>query len=169
MTVEQVEEIFQQMHDLQAEINEAAQKRDASIRFFQNRILAAEKNFEDETKQLQQEITELTCLLEGYYDENPPKRKKSIPFSGGQMGKVKQSPIFSFDDGEQLSSGNKKLLEYVKGNAPDYLKIKESVDWDKFRKELVIDGDNVIFEGTGEIIDGLNYQLRPDKFIVKVN
>lgn len=27
MTVEQVEEIFQQMHDLQAEINEAAQRK----------------------------------------------------------------------------------------------------------------------------------------------
>lgn len=168
MTIEEVEGILQQIHELELEIGEAAQKRDASIGYFQSRIATAEKNYETETKFAKMEIERLSGLLEEYLKENPPKGRKSIQFGGGVIGTKKQDPLLSFDDGEPLSATNQKLLKYVRTNAENYVKLKLTVDWENLKKQLVIVGENVCMKDTGEVIEGLRAKARPDKFWYKL-
>lgn len=168
MTIEEVEGILQQIHEFELEISEAAQKRDASIGYFQSRIATAEKNYDNETKYAKMEIERLSGLLEEYLKENPPKGRKSIQFGGGIIGQTKRDPILSFEDGQPLNADNKKLLEYAKVNAENYVKLKISVDWENLKKQLVIVGENVCMKDTGEVIEGLRAKARPDKFWYKL-
>lgn len=170
MTVEEVEGVLQQIRELQDEIDEAAQKRDASIRFFQSRIATAEKNFDNETKSAKLEIANLSILLEAYYDENPPKKKKSIPFVGGTIAKVKQHPKF-YLGGKEIQNNDERLIAIVKQIAPEYVKVKseEYTDWAKLKGKLLIVDDGVVFEETGEFIPDMRGRIEPDKFTVTLS
>ena len=73
---------------------------------------------------------------------------------------------------KEANAQDERLIHFVKHNAYSYLKVKvdESVDWAKFKRQLVIDDNGeVSFKETGELIDGLHAQRLPDKFTVKLN
>ena len=169
MKTKDVEEILQQIHDLEDEIKDAEEKRDDSISFHMNKIELAKRICETDTREQKEEIERLRYSLEVYYRENPPKRGKSIKFSGGTIAYRKQNPRFLFAD-EEVRSELPALVDFVRMYYPEYIKTKESVDWATFKTKLQVDDDNgVVFAETGEIIDGLQVQTMPDKFTVTTN
>ena len=161
------EQILFQIGELQREIDEHAQKRDASINFYNARIEDAKKIFETDTTAAQQEIDSLTIQLKEIFDAAPPKRSKSIKFAGGTIGYRKQETRFALN-GEEVNGKNKDLLRFVKlGEHGDFLKIEESVDWKNLKANIQFDGDDCYLAGTGEIIDGMKAFPQPDAFYVK--
>lgn len=166
MTTAEVEEVLQQIHDLEVEIAQAEEKREASIKFHQDKIELAKRICEIDTNEPKAEIIRLQCGLESYYKANPPKHGKSIKFSGGTIGFRKQNPRYFFN-GVEITNDNSALVDFIKKFYKQYLKTKEYVDWAKMRNHLIADDAGVYFKETGEILDGFSAQILPDEFKVK--
>lgn len=165
LSVADVEKILLDIHDCEQEIAHAAEIRDQSVDFYRQRIDRAKKNFDDETESARDHIASLSFTLEKYFRNNPPpKGRKSLNFAGGRFGYNKASTKF-FKDGDELNADNPALLEFVKQAHPEFVKVKEYVDWAAFKAAIDFDAETVFFRETGEILDGVRARK---KFVVKV-
>lgn len=162
----EIEQKLLVIRSLEKSIRDAEVKRDKSIEFYRCCIAQAHDVFRKDTADDRFQLENLIRSLKRYYDENPPTKGKSIKFAGGKFGYSKRTPKFFFD-GEPAASDNAALLEFVKNNHAQFVRTKEFVDWDKLRKNLDFDGDNVTLADTGEIIPDMKVQQLPDKFTVK--
>lgn len=75
-------------------------------------------------------------------------KKKSVKLPNGTIG-FRRSTNFVKDDNA--------LLDYLKGNAPAYVKVKESVDWANFKKTCKVDGNKLVTED-GEIVPAVTVE-----------
>lgn len=70
---------------------------------------------------------------------------------------------------QKMAPDKEKLLEYVKANnMPEYVKVKEDVDWAGLKKDCTIQGNQVINNQTGEVIDCIAVEDVPGEFGVKI-
>jgi len=160
MTVADVEEILQQIHDLDEDIAVETNKRDQSIAFHRDKIDRAKEICNAATADARLKRAELSFILERYFNANPPTKTKTLRFSGGSFGYIKSSTKFFFN-GEEVDANNIHLLDFAKSQKRhEFVKVKEILDWAKLKNAIDFDGDKVFFTDTGEIIDG----LRPQKF-----
>lgn len=61
------------------------------------------------------------------------------------------------------------LLPWLRKNHPELVKQgKEYSDWSGLKKLLTTNGTQVAEESTGEVVPGVSFATRPDKFIVEV-
>lgn len=158
MTVADVEDILQQIHDLDAEIAVETAKRDQSIAFHQAKIARAKEICDTATADARLRRAELSFALERYFNANPPTKTKTLRFSGGSFGYLKSSTKFFFN-GEEVDANNKNLLNFTKQSGrQEFVKTKETLDWAKFKTAIDFDNDEVFFADTGEIIGGLRAQ-----------
>ena len=163
MTVADVENILLQIHDIDADIAAESSKRDLSISFHREKIERAKEICDSATADARLKRSELAFQLEQYFNNNPPTKTKTLKFSGGSFGYLKSSTKF-FRDGHELNADNPELLTFAKNAHPEFVKVKESVDWAKLKAALDFDDENVFFADTGEILDG----VKPQKnFFVK--
>ena len=163
----EIEQTLLQIRELENQFHDAEIKRDNSIEFYQRRIAEAKKVFGTDTYDIRIKLENLLIQLKTFYDENPPTKGKSLKFAGGKFGYSKHTPKF-FYNGTPAASDNAALLEFVKNNHAQFVRTKDFVDWDKLKKNLDFDGDNVILADTGEVIPEMKVQTLPDKFSVKV-
>ena len=56
---------------------------------------------------------------------------------------------------QKLEQQKEALLEWCKENAPEYVKTEQSVEWGQIKKCMKIVGDSVIYDATGEIVQGV--------------
>jgi hypothetical protein len=72
--------------------------------------------------------------------------------------------------GVEYKRDTDKLLAYLKANAPEFVKTKvtESPAWDEYKKRVTVNGNAAIDTETGEVVDGVTVEERPDKFEVKI-
>lgn len=158
MTVADVEDILQQIHDLDEDIAVETNKRDLSIAFHREKIDRAKEICDTATADARLKRAELSFKLERYFNANPPKKAKTLKFSGGSFGYLKSSTKFFFD-GEEVDANNKNLLDFTKkAGRQEFVKNKETLDWAKLKTAIDFDDDGVFFTDTGEIIDGLRAQ-----------
>ena len=162
----EIEQTLLVIRNLEKSIRDAEVKRDNSIAFYQRCISEAQEVFRKDTADTRFQLENLIRRLKNYFDENPPTKGKSLKFAGGKFGYSKHTPKF-FYDGTPAASDNAALLEFVKNNHAQFVRTKEFVDWDKLRKNLDFDGDNVVLADTGEIIPNMKAPKLPDKFTVK--
>ena len=158
MTVADVEEILQQIHDIDTEIAIETSKRDQSIAFHRMKIERAKDICDTATADARLKRAELAFQLEKYFNDNPPTKTKTLKFSGGSFGYLKSSTKYFFN-GEEVNSDNKNLIDLAKNqNRYEFVKTKEILDWAKLKSSIDFDGDKVFFTDTGEVIDGLRAQ-----------
>lgn len=158
MTVADVENILQQIHDIDADIAVETDKRDQSIAFHRDKIDRAKEICDTATADARLKRAELAYQLEQYFNANPPAKTKTLKFSGGSFGYLKSSTKFFFN-GEEVDANNKSLLAFAKeNNRPEFVKTKEMLDWAKFKTAIDFDDSGVFFPDTGEIIAGLRAQ-----------
>lgn len=158
MSVADVEDILQQIHDLDADIAVETQKRDQSIAFHREKIDRAKQICDTATADARLRRAELSFELERYFNANPPKKTKTLKFSGGYFGYLKNSTKFFFN-GEEVDANNQHLIDFAKQNGrPEFVKTKETLDWANFKTAIDFDDDGVFFTDTGEVIDGLRAQ-----------
>lgn len=84
-------------------------------------------------------------------------KRKSVSLPSGKFGYRKQPPKITHDD--------TILLAFAKEAAPQFVKIKESVDWAGLKKTCVIDQDKMIDEN-GEVLPGITIEQQEPKFYV---
>lgn len=66
----------------------------------------------------------------------------------------------------EIVKNEEKLLEYVKANSTEFLKVKETVDWVELKKKLIFENDKVIDEN-GQILDCVTLVNRQPKFEIE--
>lgn len=173
MTKIEADELLDEIAKHEATIKEAEKERDEFIAHYEKKISAAEHICEIATKEAREKIALITERLKRFAEVNVTDKRRSIPLASGTLAFRKQAPRFFFDISKDIDGTDERLIQFVKHNAHQYLKVKvtESVDWAKFKGKLIIDSDgsNVSYAETGEIIDGLCAQFLPDKFTVKLS
>ena len=85
------------------------------------------------------------------------KKKRSMTLPNGKFGFRKVPP--------KIKQNDEALLEYAKTSAPDYVKVKESVDWAGLKKSCKQDGDHYVTPD-GEILPGVTVTEQGPKFYV---
>ena len=113
-----------------------------------------------------QSIARMEFKLEGYLrsqiEEGFAKETKtqfSYQLPNGKLVLKHQQPEYVRDDDE--------LIKWLEENGlQDYVKVKKTVDWDKLKKALVIDGSQMITEDA-EIVPGITVNQREDIFKVE--
>lgn len=158
MTVADVEETLQLIHDIDTEIAVETSKRDQSIAFHRMKIEHAKDICDTATADARLKRAELVFSLEKYFNANPPTKTKTLKFSGGSFGYLKSSTKFFFN-GKEVDSSNEQMIDFAKSqNRYEFVKTKEILDWAKLKSSIDFDGDKVFFTDTGEFIDGLRAQ-----------
>lgn len=107
-------------------------------------------------------------LLTEYFvrqKEVDPKFKLSTPY--GKVSSRKQQPKWNYED--------EKLIGYLEHYKPELIKIKKEVDKNDFKKAvkekdgfILMDDGKVVSNETGELIEGVTVEERPDSINIKV-
>lgn len=121
-------------------------------------------------KARQQEITEraerrtafLREQLRGYLAAVKPSRttktKTVYELLNAQLVLKKQAPEYVRDD--------EALIAWAEANAPAYVTSIPKLSWGELKKETELNGDQVVYRETGEVIPGLKAVARADVFEV---
>ena len=118
---------------------------------------------ESENKAHEDSIGYFTALLQEYMlkekSENPGL--KSIKLPHGTIRLRKQQPNYIRED--------EKLIEWAKKeNRTELINVKESLKWGELKKEILNNNGQAVHKETGEVIEHIQIQERPDKFEVVV-
>lgn len=99
----------------------------------------------------------LQVELKKYLDST---NKDKLKFVSGQIGYKKQQPKFTVKDDE--------LVQFLEGTGKqELIKITKKADWASYKKQVIINGDNVVDEN-GEIVRGVEVEQRESIFEVKI-
>lgn len=146
------------------QIREAEEERDRLITLAQERIQELTDQIEGFKKKCDNDTRYLRSGLAMYFETVKPstdtKTQKTYKLLSGSL--VFKKPSF------KITHDDEKLLGYLKDNdGADYIKVKETVDWAGFKKNLVISDGEVIDGTTGEIIKGCTVEEVPASFDIK--
>lgn len=98
-----------------------------------------------------------TQQAEGFTKKADTQESYRLP--SGKLVLKRQQPEFWRNDDE--------LIPWLKDNSPEFIKTKESVDWQGLKGTLLVDGGNMITED-GEVVPGITVTKRDDIFKVEV-
>lgn len=114
----------------------------------------------DELDKLENSTQFFEGLLTEYFiaeKEKDPKFKISTPY--GKVSSRKQQPKWNYD--------NDKVIEWLKENNMDLVRVKHEPDKVAIKKTYKVAGTNVVTED-GEIVEGITIEERPDSINIKV-
>jgi hypothetical protein len=123
----------------------------AKIQFYQDQIKKAEEKLEQDTSWLKMQLAE-------YIKSIPAKKGKtglSLKLASGTIRLKFASPEFKRDE--------KTLIE----NYPEFVDYKPSFKWGEFKKTLSIQGEVVVDSETGEVVDGVIVEYKPERVEVE--
>ena len=137
-------------------------RRDMFIQVANGKISALQQQIKDATERCNNDTSFLLQELSNYMELAPAKEtktQKTLILPSGKMIKKFAKVDYCKDD--------KALLEYVKEAAPELVKVTEKPDWAELKKDLEIQGDVVIRKSTGEIVDCITIEQKPESFDVE--
>lgn len=105
-----------------------------------------------------------SALLENYFESVPHKKtttQESYKLPGGKLVRKVQQPDYIREE--------KELLPWLRTEAPELVKVSESVDWAELKKQLVAQNGEAVFKATGEVIPGIMVQDRGQVFQVALD
>ncbi len=161
---------FSIVSDLQAEwalkkIKKAAEERDRLVELankeieeLTKQIEAFEQRYKSDTGFLQSKLFEYFTKVE----HKETKTQETYKLLSGSL--VLKKPA------QKMSPDKDKLLAYVKANnMPEFVKVKEEVDWAGYKKECEIVDGKVVNTQTGDLLpeDVITVEEVPGQFDVK--
>ena len=112
----------------------------------------------EQIQKRQDVIDSLTNQLQVYAEDRLAKsKKKSVSLPSGKFGFRKQPAKIEHDD--------VTLLVYAKASNPEYVNVKESLDWAGLKKSCSVDGTRMV-DANGEILPGVTVTEQGPKFYV---
>ena len=101
-----------------------------------------------------------TGALRRWFENGAERRELKaswrVPLPDGTLVLTKPSEALSHDDDA--------LLAFVKQNRPEFVRVKESVDWAELKKHLHVEDGAAYFADTGEMPDGVTVTEKPSEF-----
>lgn len=142
-------------------IKEARQRRDLFNSAAKAKIERMEERIKENEARCDRETAFLLMALSRYIDTVPAKvtkTQKTFLLPDGKLKKKFASKTFKADE--------EKLTEYLK-NDEEYIKTIKKPVWGEFKKILAdIDG-NVVRTDTGEIVEGVIIEDKPESFDIE--
>ena len=144
--------IIEKCNEDLTEINRFKSSLENKIKKLQEKL----KKLEDEEKYA---IERRNSYLIEYFETIPDEFKKKTKtqekyrLPSGEIVKKYPNPEFKRD--------NEKLLKWIKTNHLDLVEVKESPKWGELKKFTKLIGGQVVFVGTGEIVEGVEVIERP--------
>jgi hypothetical protein len=141
------------------QIKEAEAEANALLDHYATQAEAVRKSLDDTRRRM-------NALLLPYFQGVPrkvTKTQESYTLPGATLLLKHQAPEYKRDAD--------KLLAYLKTNAPEYVKTKvtETPSWEDYKKRVAVSGSSVVDTETGEVVDGVTVEERPDRFEVKID
>ena len=151
-----------QLHRLNRKATLATAMIDAEIAELQKDLQALEARRDEILSPLNVEMLILkNNLMEYHRRELEAGGDKTIKLPWATLKSKKQSQDYDRDD--------VVLLKWAQENAPDFVKVAEpTLAWGELKKAVVVAGNKVLLQETGEVIDGLVPKERTVKFDVEV-
>jgi len=104
---------------------------------------------------LENKLREYAFMLK---EEDSDLKTYSLPF--GELKFRKQRPKWKYDED--------RLLNFVEHNFAEALKIKKKVSKRDLKRNAEVVGSKAVIKDTGQIIEGVTVERRPEKFKVDV-
>lgn len=128
------------------------------------------KDFYEQRQKEVEETADLTianmeAMLKSYFDGIPHSKtdtQENYKLPSGKLVLKKQEPEFVRD--------NDKMIQWCKKSGHvNFVKVKETVDWDGLKKSgTAVMDDGRVVDANGEVIDGVTAVFRPDIFKAEV-
>jgi len=148
---------------LKKEQNHHQEIADHEIDILKSEITEVNDWLKQKNKSINDSISFFEGLLYEYAltlkKDDPDLKTHKLPY--GKLQFRKKKPKWNYQE--------EKLLNFIKNNYTQALKIKESIDKRKLRQVGKVVGDKVILEETGQVIEGIDILPRGEQFRVKVN
>lgn len=140
-----------------AELDRIRELADAQIQKIEEKVAAAERRFQNGTRFL-------TGKLAEYFETVPHKTTKTKASYRLLSGTLTRK-----FGGATMKQDDEKLVEFLKGSGQlEFIKTEEKPRWGDFKKRLEIMGGSVVDKETGEIVEGVTVETKPDTFTVDV-
>ena len=151
-----------QLHRLNRKAALATAMIDAEIAEMQKDLQALEERRKEIMEPLGNEMSHFKAnLMEYHRRELEAGGDKTIKLPWATLKSKKQSQDYERDDAA--------LLKWAQENAPDFVKVAEpTLAWGELKKAVVVAGNKVLLQETGEVIDGLVPKEQAVKFDVEV-
>lgn len=104
----------------------------------------------------------LEGVLANYFESVPHKKTKTQETYALPSGVLKMKK-----GGIEYNRDEEALTAWVKENAPEFLKVKETTDWAGLKAKVTVNGHSVI-DDSGEVIPGIVAIQKPDTFTVEI-
>lgn len=143
-----------------AEVRRLRIQLENKIAFYQEKL---DKVIKEEEAIIEIRDSKLLEYFETLDKKDMKKTKTMLKYRLPSGELVKKFP------GPEYKRDNDKLTEWLERNGMDeYIKIKKQPKWGELKKKTKVVGNNVVFEDTGEIVEGIEVIERPAEFKVEV-
>ena len=116
-------------------------------------------------KKLESDTSYLKYLLNNYMQTVTCKESKTQKTYQLLSGKL----VYKYGGTEWVKDDD-AMLAWAKKDMPELVKVKESVDWAALKKTIsVTENGEVITEATGEVLDFIHPEKKPDSMDIKFN
>lgn len=140
-----------------AELDRIRELADAQIQKIEEKVAAAERRFQNGTRFL-------TGKLAEYFETVPHKTTKTKASYRLLPGTLTRK-----FGGTTMKQDDEKLVQFLKNSGQlEFIKTEEKPRWGDFKKRLEIMGGSVVDKETGEIVEGVTVETKPDTFTVDV-
>lgn len=140
-----------------AELDRIRELADAQIQKIEEKVAEAERRFQNGTRFL-------TGKLAEYFETVPHKTTKTKASYRLLSGTLTRK-----FGGTTMKQDDEKLVQFFKDSGQlEFIKTEEKPRWGDFKKRLEIIGGSVVDKETGEIVEGVTVETKPDTFTVDV-
>lgn len=116
---------------------------------------------ETHKKKCDNETAFLKHALEEYFntvEHKVTKTQESYQLLSGKLVRKRGTTDWERD--------NDTLINFLKANAAEYVKVSETVDWAGFKKQITSINGKAYLNETGEEVPGITTSVKPDTFEV---
>lgn len=141
-------------------------KIDDAKRLANERKQQIEEWLESIESENQRSIEHFQAIIRPWAEQQLDGKKKTVKLPSGTVSFRKSQPKF-FIGGVNVDKKNSVLLEYVKQNAPTFVKVEETADWTKFKETLIVTESGAVITQDGEVLTFMAALEQPDTISVK--
>lgn len=146
--IEQAGRDAKALHKLQRKAELAVGMVDKEIEAVQQELAVLEARRKEILEPLQEEMKYLEANLTAYH-------RQQLEQGGDKTIKLPWATLTCRRKPQDYTKDDDRLLEWVQGNAADYVKVSTSVAWGDLKKQLVVAGGKVLLKETGEVVEGV--------------
>ena len=137
-------------------VKEMRKRRDIYNEAAQEEIEILKEKIKSNNEKCEKETGYYLRALDGYMEHLPTvkaKTQESFSFPNGRLVRKYAKSV--------LQPNKEKILKYLE-KEKDYIRVKKELDWDKFKKLLEVQNGKVVRKDTGEILDCVTAEEKPE-------